>query len=81
MCVCVHKSLEGRVGKLYRKFVFSKVNGQPGYREDWILNTFLFFLLQIQLHLCCTILFEISNAKTTLSSFFLSFQRVCMLPI
>lgn len=42
MCVCVHKSLEGRVGKLYRKFVFSKVNGQPGYREDWILNTFLF---------------------------------------
>lgn len=28
------------MGKLYRKLVFSKVNGQPGYREDWILNTF-----------------------------------------
>lgn len=34
VCVCVPRALEGGgVGKLDIKFVFSKINGQLGYRE------------------------------------------------
>lgn len=53
----------------------NQATGETGYEH------FLFFLLQIQLYLCCTILFEISNGKTTLFSFLLSFQSVRMLSI
>lgn len=33
VCVCVPRALEGGARKLYIKFVFSKINGQLGYRE------------------------------------------------
>lgn len=63
MCVCtwVLRSLEGRVGKLCRKFVLSKVNGQPGYRGDWIWtlsffpssNTAVFVLYNLVWNIWC----------------------------
>lgn len=49
MCVgvCVLQTLEGRVGKVHRKFISSQGNAFPGFGEDEKMNIFLVFLPQI----------------------------------
>lgn len=41
------QTLEGRVGKVHRKFISSQGNAFPGFGEDEKMNIFLVFLPQI----------------------------------
>lgn len=63
MCACL-ELWRGGSGKVGRKVCFQQNKWPAGLQGRLDLNTHFFFFLLVQLDLCCTISFEIPNAKT-----------------